>query len=194
MDKSAPPAQLHAPPAQRGLFMFGKSFPTPGIHTLVESTRRGRRSSRAEGGGAEAGGGADGGDVGDQALLDRWPGAVSSPPGAGVVWSNPVATTTLSVEARWRMGDERVARSVAFDCSSSAGGPLPVDGVDLFELAARVAPTVGYYLPANTADDDLAALAAFPNLAAMGADVASLANTTLLAARAPTLTAATPSA
>ena len=33
MDKSAPPAQLHAPPAQRGLFMFGKSFPTPGIHT-----------------------------------------------------------------------------------------------------------------------------------------------------------------
>ena len=32
MDKSAPPAQLHAPPAQRGLFMFGKSFPTPGIH------------------------------------------------------------------------------------------------------------------------------------------------------------------
>ena len=44
--------------------------------------------------------------------------------------------------------------------SSSAGGPLPVDGVDLFELAARVAPTVGYYLPANTADDDLAALAA----------------------------------
>ena len=34
MDKSAPPAQLHAPPAQRGLFMFGKSFPTPGIHTL----------------------------------------------------------------------------------------------------------------------------------------------------------------
>ena len=36
MDKSAPPAQLHAPPAQRGLFMFGKSFPTPGIHTLVE--------------------------------------------------------------------------------------------------------------------------------------------------------------
>ena len=34
MDKSAPPAQLHAPPAQRGLFMFGKSFPTPGIHIL----------------------------------------------------------------------------------------------------------------------------------------------------------------
>ena len=34
MDKSAPPpAQLHAPPAQRGLFMFGKSFPTPGIHS-----------------------------------------------------------------------------------------------------------------------------------------------------------------
>ena len=32
MDKSAPPAQLHAPPAQRGLFMFGKSFLTPGIH------------------------------------------------------------------------------------------------------------------------------------------------------------------
>ena len=32
MDKSAPPAQLHAPPAQRGLFMFGKSFTTPGIH------------------------------------------------------------------------------------------------------------------------------------------------------------------
>ena len=32
MDKSAPPAQLHAPPAQRGLFMFGKSFPKPGIH------------------------------------------------------------------------------------------------------------------------------------------------------------------
>ena len=36
MDKSAPPAQLHAPPAQRGLFMFGKSFTTPGIHLLAE--------------------------------------------------------------------------------------------------------------------------------------------------------------
>ena len=35
MDKSAPPAQLHAPPAQRGLFMFGKSFLTPGIHTYI---------------------------------------------------------------------------------------------------------------------------------------------------------------
>ena len=37
---------------------------------------------------------------------------------------------------------------------------MPVDGVALLELAARVAPTVGYYLPAHTADDDLAALAA----------------------------------
>ena len=42
MDKSAPPAQLHAPPAQRGLFMFGKSFLTPGIHyvTLWSSLER----------------------------------------------------------------------------------------------------------------------------------------------------------
>ena len=36
MDKSAPPAQLHAPPAQRGLFMFGKSFLTPGIHFIMQ--------------------------------------------------------------------------------------------------------------------------------------------------------------
>ena len=31
MDKSAPPAQLHAPPAQRGLFMFGKYFQRRGF-------------------------------------------------------------------------------------------------------------------------------------------------------------------
>ena len=36
MDKSAPPAQLHAPPAQRGLFMFGKLFATPGIHSFTK--------------------------------------------------------------------------------------------------------------------------------------------------------------